>query len=197
MKAIEELKAAIQRLREAAKAEGIEAGSTLGIWVASQELAIMAMAETVEWQIERIEGRLDQVDEAMKATIARVDAEVGKLRAVTAAAQAQAAEARERTRESEEVRKVENLTLARTLGKEITATIKTTALAREVRFNRRQNWSAVALVAAVLSGVFIGGAAWSGYWSDHAILTKCLKAQQADATGKAYWCPMTVIRGAA
>lgn len=197
MNAVDELKAAVLQLRAAAKAEGIEAGSTLGIWIASQEMALMAMADTVQWQVERIESRLDQVKLAMDATIARVDAETGKLKAVTGMAHAEAHQARARANEGAEVRKAETLTLAHTLAAEITKTIKTAALIREVRFNRRQNWSGVALVGAVLFAVFIGGVVWSGYRSDHAILTKCLKAQQPDETGKSYWCPMTVVRGAA
>lgn len=47
MNAVEELKAAILQLRAAAKAEGIEAGSTLGVWMTSQEMALMVMAETI------------------------------------------------------------------------------------------------------------------------------------------------------
>lgn len=197
MKAIEDLKAAILQLRLAAKAEGIEAGSTLGVWMTSQEMVLMVMMETVEWQVGRIEARLDQVDAAMKATIARVNAEIEMLRVVRDAAEAEAREARERVRESEEVRKVDNVTLARELGSEITKTIKRAALIREVRLNRVQNWSAVGLVAAIIFAVFIGGAVWSSYRNDSAILAACMKAQQSDPAGKASWCPMVVVKGAA
>lgn len=55
MNVLEELKAAIARLHAAARAEGIEANSTLGVWLTSQEMAMMTLAEAMNWQVQRVE----------------------------------------------------------------------------------------------------------------------------------------------
>ena len=196
MSAVEQLKAAIIALRTAAKAEGIEPGSVLGVWMTSQEIAIMAMADTVEWQIGRVEGRLDQVEQLMATATKRVDAEIARAKTTMAEWHSAAAYVRSRTAESEEQRKVENLKLARELGEGIKETLKTTMLAREIRFNRRQNWSAVSLVALAAFACFIAGGVWTGYRSDHGVLGKCLAKQVPDQSGQHFYCAMEVVRGA-
>lgn len=195
MNAVEQLKAAIVALRAAAKVEGIEPGSVLGVWMTSQEIAIMAMADTVEWQIGRIEGRLDQVVQLMAAATKRVDAEIGRSKTTMAEWHSAAAYVRSRTAESEESRKVENLRLARELGDGIKETLKTTMLAREIRFNRRQNWSAVALVASVLLACFMAGGVWTGYRSDHGVVGRCLAKQVPDEAGRYFYCRMDIVQG--
>ena len=196
MNAVEQLKAAIIALRVAAKAEGIEAGSVLGVWMTSQEIAIMAMADTVEWQIGRVEGRLDQCEQLMATATKRVDAEVARAKTTMAEWHSAAAYVRSCTAESEEQRKVEKLRLARELGEGIKETLKTTMLAREIRFNRRQNWSGVAIVAFVLFSCFIGGGVWAGYRSDHGVIGRCLAKQVPDESGQHFYCAMEVVRGA-
>lgn len=52
------------------------------------------------------------------------------------------------------------------------------------------------LASCVVVGMFVGGAVWASYRSDHAILAACLKAQQTDVAGKVSWCPMVVVQGA-
>ncbi len=195
--ALQQLRDTVERFGDAMRSEGIDSKGVLGVWSDALRAGLISFVYAVEVLTERVEGQSLTVQGAMNAAVARVDIEVDRVRAVSSAAHAEMVLSRQKMRESEEVRKVENLTLARELGTEISETVKTTALAREIRFNRRQNWSAVALVAVIFLSVFIGGAVWASYRSDHAILGACLKAQRTDPSGKVSWCPMTVVQGSA
>ncbi len=186
MNVLEELKAAIARLHAAARAEGIEANSTLGVWLTSQEMAMMTLAEAMNWQVQRVEEFSGAVERAMKAEVERVRVAIQQCHAETALV-------RLKKNEAVDLLKVEKVELARELGAEISNTIKMAAMVREVRFNRRQNWSAVALVATVLLGCFVGGAVWNSYRADGSVISRCLKNQHPDENGKTYWCSMTDV----
>lgn len=186
--AIGHLRHCARELDEAMREEGIDPHGPLGIWSRAAQRFVITFAVITEAASTRIEGRLEIIEAAMRVEVERVKVAVEQSRAETARARVSIAQ-------SEEVRRLENLKLARELGAEITQTIKTTALAREIRFNRRQNWSAVALVSGVLIAVFIAGGAWSGFRHERSILDQCIANQLPDGTGKTYWCPMPVVRG--
>ena len=194
MNVVEELKAAIERLRLAAVAEGIEPGSTLGVWLMSQEAALLTMGDLVEEQTRRIEERADLVWAALNGSTALLDKEVARskaaveeMRAATVAARAQAALTDER-------RKAEGMVLAQDVAKDIKTAISATMVIREVRWNRVQHGKAALLAALVLLAFFVGGTVWSAYRRDHATLERCFAHQVPDTTGKVY-CPMDVVGG--
>lgn len=120
-------------------------------------------------------------------------AEVERVRVAIQQCHAETALVRLKKNEAVDLLKVEKVELARELGAEISNTIKMAAMVREVRFNRRQNWSAVALVATVLLGCFVGGAVWNSYRADGSVISRCLKNQHPDENGKTYWCSMTDV----
>lgn len=159
----------------------------MGIWSKALQNSLGALALFMDLVAERVDERAEAVERAMKAEVERVRVAIQQCHAETA-------QARIKTAETVELRKVENVELARELGAEISKTIKRAALVREVRFNRRQNWSAVALVATVLLACFVGGAVWSSYREASGVVARCSKGQVVDATGKTYWCPMTIVR---
>ena len=184
---LEDLRTCVGKLDEAMRIEGIDPAGVLGVWCQSIRACLVTFCNAVSASTARVEGRSEVVERAMKAEVERVKIAIEQCRAETMLA-------RMKTAETVEVRKVENVELARELGTEISKTIRTAALVREVRFNRRQNWSAVALVATVLLGCFVGGAVWSSYRADQGVVARCLANQQVDTTGKTYWCAMTVVR---
>lgn len=177
----------VQEFARAVQDEGIDPQAPLGIWSRALQNSLGALALFMDLVAERVDERAEVVERAMQAEVERVRVAIQQCQAETMLA-------RMKTAETVELRKVENVELARELGTEISKTIRTAALVREVRFNRRQNWSAVALLATVLLGCFVGGAVWSSNRADESVVTRCLKSQQVDETGKTYWCAMTVVR---
>ena len=188
-RAVAELRSCVRELEEAMREEGIDPRAPLGIWCRALQNSIGALATFVDVSTDRVESKSEVVERAMAAQVERVKVAIEESRAETI-------RARISTAHSEEQRKAENLTLARDLGEGIKETLKTTMLAREIRFNRRQNWSAVALVAFVLFGCFIGGGVWAGYRSDHGVIGRCLAKQVPDEAGRHFYCSMDVVRGA-
>ena len=186
--AVAEVRSCVLELEEAMREEGIDPRAPLGIWCRALQNSIGALATFVDVSTDRVEGKSEVVERAMTAQVERVKVAIEESRAETI-------RARISTAHSEELRKVENLKLARELGEGIKETLRSTMLAREIRFNRRQNWSAVALVAFVLFGCFIGGGVWAGYRSDHGVVGRCLAKQVADEAGQHFYCSMDVVRG--
>ena len=185
---VAELRSCVRELEEAMREEGIDPRAPLGVWCRALQNSIGALAIFVDVSTDRVEEKSELVERAMTAQVERVKVAIEESRAETV-------RARISTAHSEELRKVENLKLARELGEGIKETLKTTMLAREIRFNRRQNWSGVALVAFVLFGCFIGGGVWAGYRSDHGVIGRCLTKQVPDESGKHFYCSMDVVRG--
>ena len=186
--AVAELRSCVRELEEAMREEGIDPRAPLGIWCRALQNSIGALATFVDVSTDRVEGKSEVVERAMAAQVERVKVAIEESRAETV-------RARISTAQSEELRRVENLKLARELGEGIKDTLKTTMLAREIRFNRRQNWSAVSLVACAAFACFIGGGVWAGYRSDHGVIGKCLAKQVPDESGKHFYCSMDVVRG--
>ena len=186
--ALIELRACLDGLNDAMRIEGIEPHGVLGVWCRAMRAGLLAFCCAVDLSTARVEGRSEIIEGAMREEVNRVRVAVEESRAETV-------RARISTAHSEEVRKVENLKLARELGEGIKETLKTTMLAREIRFNRRQNWSAVSLVALAAFACFIGGGVWSGYRSDHGVIGRCLAKQVPDESGQHFYCSMDVVRG--
>ena len=186
--ALIELRACLDGLDDAMRIEGIEPHGVLGVWCRAMRAGLLAFCCAVDLSTARVEGRSEVIERAMREEVNRVKVAIEESRAETV-------RARISTAHSEEVRKVENLKLARELGEGIKETLKTTMLAREIRFNRRQNWSAVSLVALAAFACFIGGGVWSGYQNGHGVIGRCLAKQVPDESGQHFYCSMDVVRG--
>ena len=130
-RAVVELRSCVRELEEAMREEGIDPRAPLGVWCRALQNSIGALATFVDVSTDRVDGKSEVVERAMIAQVERVKVAIEESRAETI-------RARVSTAHSEELRKVENLKLARELGEGIKETLKTTMLAREIRFNRRR-----------------------------------------------------------
>ena len=192
MNAIDELKAAVAQLRAAAIAEGIEPGSTLGVWLVSQEMALRTMADLVEEQSRRIEERADLVERTMRESVKLVDAEVARSKHAIQETRLAIEHSKAQTKQSEEHREAMATQVAKALFQKIEDKLKDVMLVRQVQWNRRRNWSSAALVATIMLGIFVGGMVFEGSRSDQSILTRCIKQQVPDKNGRLY-CPIDVV----
>ena len=175
-----ELMICIEQLKRAMVSAGIDDDSPLGAWGRGQELVLLTFCRLIEGQTVRIEQRADAVAAAGTKSIE-------EMRAATAACRAQVTL-------SEERRRSERLVLATEVADDIKKVLKESLVIREVKWNRRQNWTAAALAAAVLMGCFVAGGIWTGYYNDRAALDRCISKQVIDSSGRAY-CGMEVVRG--
>ena len=175
-----ELMSCIEQLKRAMVSAGIDDDSPLGAWGRAQQLVLLTFSRLIEGQTVRIEQRANAV---AAAAVKSID----EMRAATAACRAQVTL-------SEEQRRSERLTLASEVAEDIKKVLKESLVIREVKWNRRQNWTAAALAAAVLMGCFIAGGIWTGYYNDRAALDRCISKQVIDSSGRAY-CGIEVVRG--
>jgi hypothetical protein len=175
-----ELMSCIEQLKSAMVSAGIDDDSPLGAWGRAQQLVLLTFSRLIEGQTVRIEQRANAV---AAAAVKSID----EMRAATAACRAQVTL-------SEEQRRSERLTLASEVAEDIKKVLKESLVIREVKWNRRQNWTAAALGAAVLMGCFIAGGIWTGYYNDRAALDRCISKQVMDSSGRAY-CGIDVVRG--
>lgn len=192
MNAIEQLRAAVAGLRQAAIEERIEPDGALGIWLAAQVTTLEALAGLVQEQTARVEEKAAVVERAMAAQVERVKAAVEEARALTSRLRVEIEDSKER-------RKDGNLALAKELGEGIKDTLKTSLLIRERRWNRRQNWSAAALAASVLIGCFVAGVGWSDYsrpgGAVQDVMDRCVARKVLDEVTRQYFCPVKVVLG--
>jgi hypothetical protein len=175
-----ELTSCIEQLKRAMVSAGIDDDSPLGAWGRAQQLVLLTFSRLIEGQTVRIEQRANAV---AAAAVKSID----EMRAATAACRAQVTL-------SEEQRRSERLTLASEVAEDIKKVLKESLVIREIKWNRRQNWTAAALGAAVLMGCFIAGGIWTGYYNDRAALDRCISKQVIDSSGRAY-CGIDVVRG--
>ena len=175
-----ELMSCIEQLKRAMVSAGIDDDSPLGAWGRAQQLVLLTFSRLIEGQTVRIEQRANAV---AGAAVKSID----EMRAATAACRAQVTL-------SEERRRSERLVLATEVADDIKKVLKESLVIREVKWNRRQNWTAAALAAAVLMGCFVAGGIWTGYYNDRAALDRCISKQVIDSSGRAY-CGMEVVRG--
>ncbi len=195
MNEVDKLWASVARMREAAEAERIEPGSTLGVWVEAQETALTAMAEFAEQQSTRIIERADAAEKGMNAAVERVDAEVGRLRAANEAARQLMLSVRAETANLKEERLKAGDDLAVRLSDKIQKCLETTMLVRERRWNLRQNVKLVALGFSILFAAFLGGEWMQGHNLGVDIIERCRKHQAVDPDTKTTWCAMSTIEG--
>ena len=175
-----ELREAVAKLKEAAEIEGIEPEGALGLFTETLGNILLTLGHLVETQTMRIEQRAN-------ATGAASVKSIEEMRAATAACRAQVTL-------SEEQRRSQRLMLAADVAGDIKKVLKESLVIREVKWNRRQNWTAAALAAAVLMGCFIACGIWTGYYNDRAALDRCISKQVIDSSGRAY-CGIEVVRG--
>ena len=159
--AVEQLRAAVDRLMREGRSEGIEPDGPLGVWLEAQAEALQGFAAVLDGQEARFEQVLARIEAANKAeldkltaavTLARESAQQGEL-ALLQARNAQVLHV-------VEAQNVEQRMIKDTLPKFIQA-MKGALIIRETRWNRRMESVRFSLAGLLLVGVFAGGFAAS------------------------------------
>lgn len=181
------LRSCVEMLAEAMRFEGIDAHTPLGVWCQALQATMLSLGRLVDMQTARIEERAEAMAKPWQAQTEVHSQAIEELRAATQACRAE-------TTRSEEKRKADGQLLAGEVATDIKQAITATMVVREVQWNRRQNWTAAAITAAILVGFFVSGSVWSRYQNDRGIAERCLKKQVLDNAGHQY-CPMKVVQG--
>ncbi len=67
--AVEQITAAVQRLRSVGRAEGIEVDGPLGDWLEAQQVALLGLAEVLQGQDDRVSDLLGRIDASTSAQL--------------------------------------------------------------------------------------------------------------------------------
>ena len=67
--AVQQIKAAVDRLRSVGRAEGIEVDGPLGDWLAAQQLALLRLADMLQGQDDRVSDLLARIDASTSAQL--------------------------------------------------------------------------------------------------------------------------------
>lgn len=189
------LRGRLAELDAAMFTEGIDPAGPLGVWCRAQKNAIAVLAEIAEEQSTRIVERAEAVEEGMRAGIARVDAEVVRLKAETEAARQLTLTVRSQTANLKEERLKAGDDMAVRLSDKIQDCLKTTMLVRERRWNLRQNVRLVSLGCGVLFAAFLSGQWMQGHSLGVDIIERCRTHLAVNPDTKVAYCAMTTVEG--
>jgi hypothetical protein len=197
--AVQQLKAAISRLLQEGRAEGIEPDGPLGFWLEAQAEALSGFAAVLEGQASRFEEVLGQVEAANRSELEKVEAanrsELKKLEVALELAG-------EAVKQGElSVRHARNAQLAAVVQQEnavqrmieetlpmFAERLKGALVIREARWNRAKARRGFALAGSVFLAVFCAGYGLS-WWSSGAQLDaydRCINAPFASTDGHIY-----------
>jgi hypothetical protein len=185
--AVEQLRAAVERLLREGRAEGIEPGGPLGVWLEAQAQALQGFAAILDGQEARFGQALAKIEAANKSELEKLSAAV--LLAREAAQQGELALLQARNAQVLHVVERENLVqrmIKETLPEFVTA-LKGVLVIRETRWNRRKESVRFALAGLGFAAVFIAGYGLS-FWRDQddlAAFDRCLTSQ-ITANGHVY-----------
>lgn len=185
--AVEQLRAAVERLLREGRAEGIEPGGPLGVWLEAQADALQGFAAILDGQEARFEQALAKIEAANKSELEKLSAAV--LLAREAAQQGELALLQARNAQVLHVVERENLVqrmIKETLPEFVTA-LKGVLVIRETRWNLRKESVRFGVAGLVSAAVFIAGYGLS-FWRDQddlAAFDRCL-ASQIIANGHVY-----------
>ena len=162
------LRAAIDNLDAAAKAELIFPDSPLGAWVAAQKDVLNALYVMEEGREEQLRLLIEGAKATAEAEAARAQAEVRKADQFIAKAEIELAQ-----KQSESVDAI---------GKAIAARVQGALVIRAKAYNTAKYLTTALLYAVVLLGTLLGGYAWSS--RDHA---------NSDEMRMWAWCKATML----
>ena len=183
--ATDRLRAAIDGLDEAARAEGIAPDGPLGAWVAAQKDVLNALYAVEEHREEQVRALLENAKATAEAQLARAQAEAGKLDRFIAKAELQLAQA-------------QNETIV-AVGKGIAAHVQGALVIREKAYNRTRYLGTALAYGVVLLCTLLGGYAWSSHAHGTSIEAhlweRCKQTVTADKQGRFYCAPTTYVEG--
>ncbi len=162
------LRAAIDNLDAAAKAELIFPDSPLGTWVAAQKDVLNALYVMEEGREEQLRMLIEGAKATAEAEAARVEAEVRKLGLFITKAEIELAQKQSETIE--------------TIGKGIAAHVQGALVIRAKAYNTTKYLTTALLYSVVLLGTLLGGYAWSS--RAHA---------ESDEARMWAWCKATMV----
>lgn len=183
----EQLRAAVERLLEAGRVEGIEPDGPLGVWLQAQAEALDGLASVLDDQTSRIQEVLGGIRAASQAELAKLATALDA--------------AREAVRQGDQsIKQARNAQLAATVQQETVSQrmidetlpmfaerLKGALIIREARWNRERAWKRYALAGLAVLAIFGSGYALSS-WSDQeslAAFNRCL-AQPIASGGHVY-----------
>jgi len=163
--AVEQLRAAVERLLREGRAEGIEPDGPLGVWLDAQAEALQGFAAILDGQEARFDQALARIEAANKSELAKLAAAV-----VLAREAAQQGElAVMQARNAQVLLVVERENLVQRMIKEtlpmFVERLKEVLVIRETQWNRRKESVRFALAGLLFVVVFAGGYGLS-VWHD-------------------------------
>ncbi len=185
--AVEQMRGAVERLLRVGRAEGIEPGGPLGMWLEAQAEALQGFAAILDGQEARFEQALATVEAANRSELDKLSAAVALAR--EAAQQGELALLQARNAKIVMVVERENLVqrmIKETLPEFVKA-LKGALVIRETRWNRRKESVRFGLAGLLFVAVFGAGYGLS-FWRDQndvAAFDRCL-ASQIVAAGHVY-----------
>ena len=163
--AIEQLRAAVDRLMREGRSEGIEPDGPLGVWLEAQAEALQGFAAVLDGQDARFDQALAKVEAANKSELEKLAAAVTLAREATQQGELALMQARNaQVLHVVESQNAEHRMIKETLPKFIQA-MKGALVIRETRWNRRKESVRFSLVGLFLVGIFAGGFA-ACFWRD-------------------------------
>ena len=176
--AVEQLRAAVDRLMREGRSEGIEPDGPLGVWLEAQAEALQGFAAVLDGQEARFEQALAKVDAANKSELEKLAAAVTLARETVQQGELALLQARNaQVLHVVETQNAEQRMIKDTLPKFIQA-LKGALIIRETRWNRRKESVRFSLAGLFLVGVFVAGFA-TCFWRDQdqvAAINRCLAA---------------------
>lgn len=195
MNEVDKLRASVLRLHEAAAIERIEPGSTLGVWIEAQEIALKALADVVHEQNTRLLDRVEVIGKALSTLLDVAHAETSRLKARSEASRQQMLTIREDATLLKEERLKATDDMAVRLSDKIQKCLETTMLVRERRWNLRQNLGLVAVGFGLLFSAFLAGEWTQGHNMGQDIIRRCGTHLAVDPGTKIAYCAMSTVEG--
>ena len=188
--AAEAIRGASLSLRDAARKEGIMPHDPMWLWCVSQEAALNALASMLEEQ-EKHNGTL------IRDTKVVVDSQVTALKTTLQVAQEQNKRSEIMVRQSESDReKLVHHTVDQ-LTEQVSAKLSGALVLRQRRYDRTHRWGSAALVAGVVTALFLGGYSLHAYqWRfETGGVQRCLQSAVRSADGTLF-CQVKAVQAA-
>jgi hypothetical protein len=185
--AVEQLRAAVERLVHEGRVEGITPGGPLGGWLEAQSEALEGLAAVLDGQEERFEALLTNIRAANQTELAKLSAALDLAKEAVrqgnqAISQARNAQIAATVQQEAAVQRMIDETLPMFADR-----LKAALVIREARWNRERVWKRCALAGVVVLAIFGSGygLAWWSDWDRMAAFNRCL-AQPVTSGGHVY-----------
>lgn len=186
--AFEDLRAAAEDMEQASLREGIAPDGPLGVWVSAMRRGLVAFANVIEHQSDRVEGTVGGARKLVEAEIVRLRlSNEGAIQAMNEATVTF-------NRSKIDAEKMSLKTIS-DLTPKLLQEIREGVIIRERRHNRGVEWRRAIMAVTVGLSLVIGGYAWRSFQSEGdtgAAIMRCMKEPLVAADGRRY-CPFTTL----